>query len=198
MPLPLLKAETPIRFPQTGRIAYSASTIQEKLESHTFERIYLDGPRPIQSPVIPGLAFHKGQQSDVITFYRDGYPDTYAKLVAFPLSHFAPALKVDYLNRYLKQRKASSSPELQFTITEPATVNNGKAKFRFLGGKAITQTYEFMKTDSKQRHRRFRCCENWRLSQGVFYVFIVEAPVETFDAFYALVRGEAGQIHFTE
>ena len=185
-------------FPDTGLLNFTATVVEERLEDFTVNRLKLEGPATIKGDLIPGLIFKQGSQKGPLVFSARNYPDTHASLYAFSNDEFAPKINPETLNSYLARKQVEAPEESRFEIVEAAEHNSGPAKFRFLGGKAFTLTYDYDKIDHLQQHKRFRCTENWRLHKGTFYVFFVEAPVAGLQKHYRLVAGTVNSMHFAE
>lgn len=185
-------------FPESGFLTFTAALIEEQLESQKVERLQLTGPRRIVGDIIPGLSFKPGLQAGPFVCLVPHYPETHASLYAFSSAQFAPQINPETLNAYLAGKAIEASEESRFEIIEEAAQSSGPAKFRFLGGKAFTLSYDYDKVDQLQQRKRFRCTENWRLNKGIFYVFVVEAPLEGFERHYRLVAGSVNSMHFAE
>lgn len=185
-------------FPESGYLNFKLTIVNEKLESQLIERLQLSGPRTILSDFIPGLSFEQGPQSGPAVFSNPHYPDIHASLYAFPKERFATKITPDVLNAYLARKALDSEEARGFEIIEEAQQNLGPAKFRFLGGKAFTLTYDYDRMDRFKVQKRFRCTENWRLHQGIFYVFVVEAPVPGFAKHYQQVARSVSNMHFID
>ena len=150
-------------------ISFSATLVEAHEENQTVQRLQLTAPGiTLIGERIPGLRFTSGPQPGPFVYALPHYPDVHASLYAFARKDFATTIQPEILNQYLARKQLEAPAESQFEIIESAARNPGPAKFRFLGGKAYTLTYDYDKTDSLQQRKRFRCTENWRSIRAAF------------------------------
>jgi hypothetical protein len=164
--------------------SYQASIFDEPLESMRMPRLRLAGSRTLTMDIIPEHNAVPTQGECSARFEITNAPDFKVEFFSFPAARFEFELDDATLNLYLKGLSLSHTPEQAFKIIEESAFDeNGPAKFRILGQRAMTVRYSY-----QIEERTLVYGENWIERDGTIYIVRVIAPQRTFDLQFQDVR----------
>lgn len=187
-----------LKIPTNSLFTYKPTTTLETIENFSFERLKLDGQRPIIGEPLDGFMYKPKASSPGIRFESRTNPLISARIVAFPADQFSLQITPEILNSYLEQKSLEYPQNSEFKIIEKAEVNTGPAKFRFLSGKTYVLTYEYNIYDSEGNPVRMSSSECWRLNNGSYYVWITEAPIQFFSKVFQYMKTKAVRFDFAD
>lgn len=183
-------AQTYPAIPTAALEHYTVSVVDEQVETMRLPRLRLTGRKTLQMDI---LANHismpsKGQCSARLAIANS--PDIKIEFLIFSSTSFQYPLNDDSLNLYLAGLKLRHKPSQAFTILEESAFNeNGRAKFRILGQRAMTIRYSFQHDD-----QTIICGENWIERDGTIYIVRVQAPSRAFSSEYEDARATLNSI----
>lgn len=183
------KTEAP-QIPLAQLERYKTIIYHEIIESIVMEQIRLVGPKTIQIEVPSDYSIDTNVKQASVAFLHQKAIGYGFNLYSFPQKAFKHKLTDTTLNAYLENLALSYKPKAQFEIIEAAEVNDGRARFRIFGQKALTIRYAL-----NIKEQRIIVAENWAQEGDTIYMISVIGPERSFNFIFKEIRIELNSMH---
>mgnify|MGYP005862160655 CR=1 FL=1 len=176
------EAEEIFQIPYDQLDRYQASTHTVLAESTDVELTRITGKDDLVYDIIPGMVWDRQASNVSIAFVNRSAPLNRYEVLRLPGSAIEQDISPELIEAYLNGQ-ALKLAEQGFEVVLPPEVNTGPARFRFLGRRALSFTYAFLKDEERVLRG-----ENWVEIDGVLYIIAIEAPEKRFSNFFEMLR----------